>query len=145
MEASTSTHGGSRKKWTREICIAAIQEVAATLGKTPTIQEMHAHGYTFATSCQTLGLGSYGSLVVEAGLTPNGRGGHTRSGRSPLAGSPPVTQAAPAAEPAGRPEHHPLTATIHAEADRLVAQAGSLLDRASTLREHAVAIEELAA
>lgn len=106
------TTNGRAKKWPRERVIAAIQEVAAEVGGTPTIGQMGERGYTFAVSCSKLGLGTWSELVVAAGFAPNKSGGATRSGREPLAAGHAVTPAEEDAalrgrstEPASRPEH----------------------------------------
>lgn len=85
LEPNAGGRPVAEKKWPRERVIAAIQEVAAEIGRTPTIGQMVERGYTFATSTSKLGLGTWSQLVAEAGFAPNKIGGAARSEREPQA------------------------------------------------------------
>lgn len=102
---SSSSNGGGRSKWTREKVIAAIHEVAAKVGHTPSRNEMQDHGYGGVPQKSTtdrLGA-SWADLVREAGYEPLTRGSGAerrkdsgRDGRAPQRNMTAAAGASPA-------------------------------------------------
>ena len=65
----------SRRKRTRDEVLAAIREVAAVVGGTPSINDMRRHGKGVGWKTCTRMFGSWRAAVAAAGFEPNPKGG----------------------------------------------------------------------